>query len=107
MMDSEEEEEQTALVCDNGKFETTTKEIWSEICMSENKKDMVTFRKMNFKDLYSWDFGRCLIKVHNCEISSHVVKPLYSFQNLTNMIFLINQFLACDRPKKGFLTHLS
>ena len=31
MMDSEEEEEQTALVCDNGKFETTTKEIWSEI----------------------------------------------------------------------------
>ena len=30
MMDSEEEEEQTALVCDNGKFGSTTKEIWSE-----------------------------------------------------------------------------
>ena len=28
-MDSEEEEEQTALVCDNGKFRTA-KEIWSE-----------------------------------------------------------------------------
>ena len=48
MMDSEEEEEQTALVCDNGKFETTTKEIWSEICMSENKKDSVTFPKFEF-----------------------------------------------------------
>jgi len=34
MMDSEEEEEQTALVCDNGKFRTA-KEIWSETWMTK------------------------------------------------------------------------
>ena len=49
MMDSEEEEEQTALVCDNGKFATATKEIWSETCMKKNKKRHDRVSKMNSK----------------------------------------------------------
>ena len=47
MMDSEEEEEQTALVCDNGKFGATAKEIWSETCRT--KKDMITCQTVDFK----------------------------------------------------------